>query len=126
MPTITVPARFKVNTFTATTKEGLMQVLSRGLVSTIDGRTERGSVLRSVNRGSGRPEFYRLYRLQKFNKKSVQTQKVPTRGKNKGRNISTSIVLRRPHWVATYIDVPTSMVKKVAQYNRTFTLEVGA
>lgn len=126
MQTMTFPARFKVSTYTASTKDGLLRFLSNGFVPTSDGRTERGSVLRSVNRGSGRPEFYRLYRLQKFNKKSVQTQKVPTRGKNKGRNISTSIVLRRPHWIATYIDVPTSMVKKVAQYNRTFTLEVGA
>ena len=126
MQTMTIPARFKVSTLTSSTKEGLMRSLSSGFVPTIDGRTEHGSVLRSDNRRYNRTEFYRLYRLQKFNKKSSQTQKLVTRGKNKGRNISTSIVLRRPHWVATYIDVPISMVKKVAQYNRTFTLEIGA
>ena len=61
-----------------------------------------------------------LYRLTKFNKKSSQTQVVEM----DGRNITTSKVIRKPHWEVEYIIVPRNIVNTVYQHNRHFNLRL--
>lgn len=127
MNTMTFPAEFKANTVKGATNNDVMRSLRGGIWSTgwtwTSMSKTTGMVL--VKRSRAGDDMVRLFRLQKFNKKSVQVQKKVTRGKNKGKNISTMTVLRKPHWIATYIDVPKSMIKSAHQGKRTFRLIVG-
>lgn len=124
MNTVALPLKIRANTFKADTKQGVLHLMKSGFHHRINSWVIEGTVLAKQNQ-SALGDTIRLYHLQKFNKKSIQTQKVATRGKNKGKNITTSTVVRRPHWVATYIDVPEVLVKSVKQNNRTFNLELG-
>lgn len=124
---LTFKTQFKATVVTADTKEEAMNKIQCGSwaknYNWVSTNRTKGLVLgHALHTDNGK---IRLFRLQKFNKKSSQTQRLMTRGKNKGKNISTMVVLRRPHWVATYIDVPSGMVKMAKQNARNFSLELG-
>lgn len=124
MNTVSLPLNIRKNTVRADTKEGVMRLVKSGCNHRIYNSVIGGTVLARQTR-SALGDTVRMYHLQKFNKKSIQMQKVATRGKNKGKNITTSTVVRKPHWVATYIDVPAVLVKSAKQSTRTFNLELG-
>lgn len=125
MTTRTFGMTFKTQTVSATTKQEVMRKLRNNMWTSIgwssDSKTN-GLVLSTTKNGV---RVYRLFVLTKYNKKSSQVQKVPNKGKNKGINTSTMTVLRKPHWVATYIDVPDTVVKSATQHERHFDLVLG-
>ena len=123
MTTMTFPITFKVHTVKADNKDSALRIITPGFGWTMTSKTNGMVLSRSTRQGS---RVFRLYRLQKFNKKSSQVQKKVMRGKNKGKTVSIMTPIRRPHWIVTYIDVPDHLVKSVSQYNRTFSLTLGA
>lgn len=81
--------------------------------------TPRHSDIKALNMELGVSGTVRLYRLQKFNKKSSETQEVVD-----GRNITTTKILRRPHWIAYVYDVPEEIIDTATQYQRSFSLKI--
>ena len=71
-------------------------------------------------------DHVRLYRLQKFNKKSLQYRYPSIVKTDLGKASNTEMtVVRRPYWIATYIDVPVSIINSARQYDRTFSLDLS-
>lgn len=62
----------------------------------------------------------RLFHLQKFNKKSKQTQVIED-----GKNVTKSEMIRKhPMWVCCYYDLPIESLEFVKQNTRTFDIGV--
>lgn len=70
-------------------------------------------------------EFYRLYSLQKFKKKTQRTSRIITRGKRKGEVKKTTKIVRSHHWEAHYVDYPVSMVKDCIQHKYHYQVLLG-
>lgn len=69
--------------------------------------------------------FYRLYSLQKFKKKTQRTSRIITRGKRKGEVEKTTKIVRSHHWEAHYVDYPVSMVKDCIQKKYNYQVLLG-
>ena len=62
----------------------------------------------------------RLFNLQKFNKKSKQTQVIED-----GKNITKSEMIRKhPMWVCRYYDFPIESLEFVKQNTRNFDMDM--
>lgn len=75
--------------------------------------------IKALNMSLGVSGTVRLYRLQKVNKKSSETQEIID-----GKNVTTSKVLRRPHWIAHVYDIPEEIIDSANQYQRSFSLKI--
>lgn len=126
MKTMSFPATFNAMTVTGNTKDDVMNRIRGGSWNaSFNWSSMKGTgmvLARDSHKDTG---VVRLYQLQKFNKKSSQVQKRVTRGKDKGKMVSTMTIIRRPHWVGTYIDVPKKLIKTANQYSRGFSLTIG-